>query len=122
MSGIGKSEQEVQVALQAYRDQIAQIVPLLPPGRGYFVRGAGERVREAAKNLKAAVKSDYKRPAHLRRSMSQVEIEVFEPCMQKVFVALQNLNLGTNPGPPWLHALYDADLELDYSLSHLEPK
>lgn len=111
---------EARKALQlSYRDKISQIIEMLPQG-GYLVRGAGERARESAKSLKDAVRSYYKRPARLRQEMSQIETRFFDPCMHRVFVALQKLNLSSNPGPPWVRALNDADSELSHWLYQLE--
>ena len=121
MSETGQTAEEARAALQAYRDQIAEIVSMIPPGT-YLVRGAGERVREAAKNLKAAVTSYYHRPARSRQSMSQIERNFVDPCMHKVFVALQGLHAGTNPGPIWRSALYDADIEIGNWLYLLDQK
>ena len=88
----------MRAALQGYRDRIAEIDGMIPAGE-YLVRGAGDQVREAASLLKAAVKAYYKRPASSRRSMSRIERNIYEPCMERVFVALTKLRTNTIPGP-----------------------
>jgi len=89
------------------------------PNGTYLVRGAGDRAREAASILKAAAKADYKRPASSRQSMSRFESRIYEPCMHRVFVALQKLRTNTNPGPAWKSALFDADTQLNHWLHQL---
>jgi hypothetical protein len=110
--GANLSPEEVRAALQGYRDRIAEIDAMIPPGT-YLVHGAGDRASEAASHLKSAVKSCHKRPASSRQSMSEVERLFFDPCMHRVFVALQKLRINTDPGPKWKSALFVADTELD---------
>ncbi len=118
MQSIGRSANEVRAALQAYRDEIEEILQMIPSGT-FLVRGAGEQARAAAQRLKAGVKADYKMPAHLKRRMSDVERKFLEPCMHRVFAHLQNLTTNSNPGPDWRHALDEADADLGHWLALL---
>jgi hypothetical protein len=119
MSDTGRTVDQVRAAIQAFREQIAHIDSLIPQG-SYLVRGAGEQAREAAKNLKASITAEHKRPASSRRSMSRVELDLFDPCMHRVFVALQFLKVGSSPGPEWRTALFNADSELSHYLYLLD--
>jgi alkanesulfonate monooxygenase SsuD/methylene tetrahydromethanopterin reductase-like flavin-dependent oxidoreductase (luciferase family) len=121
MSNSGQTVAEARAALQAYREQAAAIISMIPECRTLVGR-AGDQAHEAAKNLKAAVTSYYKRPARSRQSMSQIESNFFAPRMDKVFVHLQGLHAGTNPGPIWRSALYDADIEIGHWLGLLDQK
>lgn len=118
MRAIGRSTEEIQAALQAYRDEIAEIDAMIPNGT-FLVRGAGTRVREAANNLKAEVKSDYERTVKHPQSMSEVERNFFAPCIHRVFVALQMFRTNTSPGPDWKRALLNADSELNHWMNQL---
>lgn len=120
MQASRRDEKEIRAALQAYRDEIADIVAMIPDGT-YLVRGAGDQAREAATHLKAAVEAEYKPPARLQQFMSEVERNFFAPCMHRVFVDLQKLRTNTSPGPDWKQALFEADSELSYWLSQLDP-
>jgi hypothetical protein len=108
--------QEARERLQAYLDQIAEVIAMLPPSGAYFVRGAGERVRQAAQQLKAAVKADYKRS---QRPATEVERNFVAPCMHRLFVALQAFRTNTSPGPDWHRALYNAEFEVNHWLHQL---
>ena len=84
-SGGWLTVEDARTALAGYRDQISKIIAAIPSER--------EFAYESARNLKSAVTSYYKRPARFKGSMSDIEARFFDPCMHRVFVALQKLNL-----------------------------
>ncbi len=104
---------EILATFQDWTEQVEKIQQLIPAGT-YLVRGAGRRAQEGARFLKEAVKLGYRHPATIRREHSDLERDFFEPCVHRVFVALQKLRIGTSPGPEWKQALDDAAAELSH--------
>lgn len=114
----GQSVDEILSTFRKWSEQVDELRQMIPLG-GYLVRGAGEPAQAAARALKEAVRLEYRRPAAIRRAHSDVERDFFEPCVHRVFVALQKLRIGTSPRAEWRHALDDAAAELSHATSQL---
>jgi hypothetical protein len=116
----GRDMRGVQDALNAYRQEIDEIVQMIPEGT-ILVRGAGQTVKERTAKFKARVKREYIATSSVRAqaAMSDIERRFYAPCVHRVFVALQMFKINTNPGPECKRALFEADSELSWWLSQL---
>jgi hypothetical protein len=105
---------EIRQALEHYLAEVRGIMAMMPDGHPPTPQ-ARDDVRLAVQSLKERVKFDHK-----RRPEASIEVEIFQPAMLKLFVALQKIRVNAAPGRDWFTALYDAELELSYCLGQLE--
>lgn len=117
MRPYGRNAKQLLTALQAYADEIEELIEALPQHEVSIASQRGCELVEAAGKLKAAVKHDYQssQKYHREEKFSAVERAFWAMFPHKLFVALQKLNLSTRPGPNWLPALLDAQHETQYT-------
>jgi hypothetical protein len=119
MRPYGRTPEQLLTALQSYEDEIEGLVQSLPRHDLAVSSHQGQELIAAATRLKTSAKNDYASSQRYDREgkYSEVERAFWVMFPHRLFVALQKLKLNTRPGPSWLGALYDAQLEVRHTMA-----
>lgn len=117
---LGMTKEECIVALQEYDDAIQALLNLFDD-KGNLMPGNRERAEAMLRDLKAALKEDYKRRDTIvgRGAMSAVEDAFFQPAIQGANAYL-SVKVNSRPSAAWLEDLYYIRVDIARNLHQLK--